>query len=410
MSKVKKITVSNLKAVADLTADFNGCTAIITGGNDKGKSSFLKSLPDRLRGIKPEIILKEGENEGFAEWVLTTGERFLWKFDNKTKAGEKLTFISEKNISSSITKEISEMFFPKTFDIDVFLNSTPKAQKKILQEVVGLDFTDVEQRFKDAYEDRTYVNKVYAQARAKEIKKVMGAPDKEVDVMPIQEEISSIKAYNEKIEYVLRGITDKEQQAKALEEEVKKLEAEVKAKVENISNLQKDIESGITWMSKNRPKKKEDKEALEEKLKKALEANLDVRHNLEVIKISEEIKEARVKAEKADELVKSIEQEKLDMIKKAELPDGFDFTEDGITYKGHALSKDQLSSSSIYIASLKLASMNLGQVRTLHFDASYLDRNSLKDIEKWANENDLQLLIERPDFDGGEIEYHILEE
>lgn len=41
MSKVKRITVSNLKAVSELTADFNGCTAIITGGNNKGKTSFL---------------------------------------------------------------------------------------------------------------------------------------------------------------------------------------------------------------------------------------------------------------------------------------------------------------------------------------------------------------------------------
>jgi hypothetical protein len=38
-----------------------------------------------------------------------------------------------------------------------------------------------------------------------------------------------------------------------------------------------------------------------------------------------------------------------------------------------------------------------------------LDKNSLLEIEKWAVENDLQLLIERPDFDGGEIEYQILE-
>ena len=66
MSKVKRITVSNLKAVSELTADFNGCTAIITGGNNKGKTSFLRSLPDRLRQQKPDKILKEGEVEGFA--------------------------------------------------------------------------------------------------------------------------------------------------------------------------------------------------------------------------------------------------------------------------------------------------------------------------------------------------------
>jgi len=126
MSKIKKITVSNLKAVSALTADFNGCTAIITGGNNKGKSSFLKSLPERLRGNKPEMILKQNEKEGFAEWELTTGEKFLWEFNTKK---EKLTFISKRNIKSAISKDLSTHYFPAVFDVDEFLNSTPAKQK-----------------------------------------------------------------------------------------------------------------------------------------------------------------------------------------------------------------------------------------------------------------------------------------
>lgn len=72
------------------------------------------------------------------------------------------------------------------------------------------------------------------------------------------------------------------------------------------------------------------------------------------------------------------------------------------------LDKNAQSSSAIYIAALKLASMKIGKVRTLHFDASYLDKNSLNQIEEWANENDLQLLIERPDFDAGDITYKVI--
>ena len=53
--------------------------------------------------------------------------------------------------------------------------------------------------------------------------------------------------------------------------------------------------------------------------------------------------------------------------------------------------------------------MNVGEVRTLFFDASYLDKNSLAEIQQWANSEDLQLLIERPDFDGGEITYQLTE-
>lgn len=90
------------------------------------------------------------------------------------------------------------------------------------------------------------------------------------------------------------------------------------------------------------------------------------------------------------------------------MPEGFGFTDEGITYNGFAFNKDQLSSSEIYISALKLAACGLGEVKTLHFDASFLDKNSLAEIEKWATENDLQLLIERPDFEAGEIEYHLI--
>src|SRR5690242_4501012 len=104
VTKVKQITVSNLKALSDLSIDFNGATAIITGKNNSGKSSFLRSLPDRIRGIKPDVILKFGEHEGYAEWELTTGEKFIWTFDISGR--ERLSFISSDNIKTSVTKEI----------------------------------------------------------------------------------------------------------------------------------------------------------------------------------------------------------------------------------------------------------------------------------------------------------------
>jgi predicted ATP-dependent endonuclease of OLD family len=58
MTKIKTITVHNLKAIKDLTVDFNGCTAIITGGNNKGKTSFLRGVIDRLKGLAPDMIVQ----------------------------------------------------------------------------------------------------------------------------------------------------------------------------------------------------------------------------------------------------------------------------------------------------------------------------------------------------------------
>jgi hypothetical protein len=62
----------------------------------------------------------------------------------------------------------------------------------------------------------------------------------------------------------------------------------------------------------------------------------------------------------------------------------------------------------LYIAGLKLASMNLGELKTVHFEASALDKKSLEEVERFANQIGLQLLIERPDYNGGEISYQLI--
>lgn len=405
MSKVKKITVSNLKAVSALTADFNGCTAIITGGNNKGKSSFLKSLPERLRGNKPEIILKKGEIEGFAEWELTTGEKFIWNFDGKK---ERLTFISERNIKQSLTKDLSNYYFPPVFDVDEFLQAAPKKQKETLQKLSGIDFTEIDLIYKAAYEERTWANKRLAEEKAK---LVQLEPYAKLEVVPteaLEKELASIDAHNQLRKNKSDLIIQKSNAVNENEEEIASLKARIKAIEQKNSVLNSELLELDVWMYDEANQLKTNAEELKEKIVKIKLENKQAEENLKAIEQKKLYDRYVLEAATCDKQVKRIEQEKLEVIKNASMPDGFGFDEEGITYNGFPFNKDGLSSSSVYIAALKLAAIGLGEVKTLHFDASYLDKNSLAEIEKWANENDLQLLIERPDFDGGEIEYQLI--
>lgn len=405
MAKVKKITVSNLKAVSALSVDFNGCTAIITGGNNKGKSSFLRSLPERLRGNKPDLVLKQGEKEGSAEWELTSGEKFIWTFDGKK---EKLTFVSERNIPQSVTKEISKMYFPSVFDVDAFLNSMPAKQKKTLQELTGIDFSEIDAQYKSAYDERTYANKKLSEAKAR---LVFYDPKAATEITPTDEleaELHGIDAHNLRFENVEMQCKQREEKKADNLKELARLEDEIKTIKEANKALDGEIIKGNIWMEDEKNAKKTNAEELKEKIAAIKEANVSIEENLKAKELQEAHDKAAEEAKQADEEVKRIEAEKLEVIKNASMPDGFGFSEDGITYNGLEFNKDQLSSSAIYIAALKLAALGLGEVKTLHFDASFLDKNSLKEIEKWANDNDLQLLIERPDFDGGEIEYQLV--
>ena len=409
MSKIKKITVSNLKAVSALSVDFNGCTAIITGGNNKGKSSFLKSLPERLRGNKPDLVLKHGEKDGFSELELTTGEKFLWNFDGKK---EKLTFISERNIKSSVTKDLTSYYFPPVFDVDAFLNSTPSKQRAVLQKLTGIDFTEIDLKYKEAYENRGYANKRASEEKvlfdSVSIDKLLSAELKPTD--KIKAEISGIDSHNFRHLTKIEFMKAKQQTVDYNQKEINELKKKIKEFEQINATANGEIFELDAWLdeSENQPKGKEEIELLNRSLELIEDENKLIEQNNRAIKIEKSYNKSVDDAYAANDEVKAIEQEKADVIKNASMPDGFGFNDDGITYNGFAFNKDTLSSSGIYIAALKLAAIGLGEVKTLHFDASYLDKNSLSEIELWANENDLQLLIERPDFEGGEIEYQIL--
>lgn len=398
MTKVKTITVSNLKAVSALTADFNGMTAIVTGGNNKGKSSFLRSLPERLRGNKNDLILKHGEKDGRAEWELTSGEKFLWEFSN---GKEKLTYISERNIQSKITKEISNHYFPPVFDVDKFLADTPQKQSKTLQALSGIDFTEVDKLYKEAYENRTYANKAAADAKAKVVFYDPKAPTELQSTEALEQELNGIEAHNLRYNGIAEKVAEKREQGKAIEAQIKELQTK-------LETLKADVVKGQEWMDNAANKPKTNATELQQQIQAIRTANAAIAENKRAKELQDAYEARTKEATEADAEVKRIEAIKEETIRMAKLPDGFGFNDDGVTYNGLPFSKDNLSSSALVIGALKLASSQLGEVKTLYFDASYLDKNSLQEIEAYANSQDLQLLIERPDYDGGEIRYEII--
>lgn len=398
MTKVKTITVSNLKAVSELTADFNGMTAIITGGNNKGKSSFLRSLPERLRGNKNDLILKHGEKDGKAEWELTTGEKFIWEF---SEGKEKLTYVSERNIPSKVTKEISNTYFPPVFDVDKFLADTPQKQSKTLQALSGIDFTEVDKLYKEAYENRTYANKLAADAKAKVVFYDPKAPTDEQSTEALEQELNGIEAHNLRYGGIAEKVAEKREQGKEIEAQIKELQAK-------LETLKAEVVKGQEWMDNAANKPKTNATELQQKIQSIRNANAQIQENKLAKELQDAFDKATEQAKEADAEVKRIEAIKEETIRMAKLPEGFGFDDDGVTYNGLPFSKDNLSSSALVIGALKLASSQLGEVKTLYFDASYLDKNSLQEIESYANSQDLQLLIERPDYDGGEIRYEII--
>lgn len=423
MSKIQKIKISNFKSIEDFEAEFKGCTAIITGGNNKGKTSFLKGIPDRIRFIRPDVMVKKGAKEGRGEMTLTTGEKFIWDFDDEGK--DKLILITDE-ARQSVSKELGKQFFPPVFDIDKFLQSSPKEQVKQLQAIVGIDFTEIDERYRKAYDTRTERNReaeIYHVKLEKMIKVPFVAPvdlseligKKDAEKQRLNSIYLEIKAVNQK----LRDVFNKER------ESIQKKTDSLNECMGALGVLQKHGYSGdalqfVSDLRKDIPELKEPNyieempdrsslDAIDAQIITASETNSEAKKYEEYINHKKATESAKGAAEDSDQLVKNIESERKKMIESAKFPEGISITPSGIEVDNLPLDKTQISTSKLYCAALRIASMNLGEVKTLYFDASFLDRNTLSEIQTWADSQDLQLLIERPDFDGGEIKYEIIE-
>jgi len=424
MAKIQTIKISNFKAITDLEANFNGCTAIITGGNNKGKTSFLKGIVDRIRFVRPDVMVKKGEQEGRGELVLDSGEKFLWEFDNAGK--DKLTYITNQG-RKSVTKDLGYQFFPPVFDIDKFLQSSPKEQVKQLQAIVGVDFTSIDSRYQKAYDIRTERNREAEIYRVKLDKMMKAEKVEEIDVTKLkaakEEEKNKLNALyleNKKANDVKRKEYTDLKNAVSLDLiKIDKLNEAYEMFVANgykgneISKFIKDKLSSLpkveepTYIEEIPDRTKLDK--IESDLLAASETNALAQKYQEYIDYKAEKEAAEEKADQADTEVKAIEAERKSMIESVKFPEGIAIDHTGITVDGLPLDRNQISTSKLYCSALRIASMNLGEVRTLYFDASFLDKITLGEIQTWANENDLQLLIERPDFDGGDIKYELIE-
>ena len=391
MSKVERIYLKNIKAIVEQEINLHGCSALITAGNNKGKTTLLTALPQRLLSKKPSKVLHNDEKEGIAEFELTTGEKFLWELkDGK----EKLTFITSEGLQKTCVKEISRRYFSMPFDIDKFLNQSPKEQSKALQKLVGVDFDDLDAKFNKAYEERAFLKRRLEESKAQDLKYDDRIPLEKIDISALQKSYAETVQHNEEIRSVKSRIA-------SIEHEIE----ELRRKAIILKSEQSSLEEELSILGES--KAIEDMQA---NMDEAISKNNYIDNNIRAKEHQNKIERHKSEVEKIEGEVKRIEALKLERLKSVKLPDGVSISDEGLLVDGFEFNKHQLSLSKIYITALKIGALGLGEVKMQFFDAAPLDKVSLLEIEKWASENDLQLLIEKPDFDGGEITYEIIKD
>lgn len=405
--KIIQLKGENVKRIKAISITPNDNVTVISGANGNGKTSVLDIIWLALKGSEamrenPRVV-RAGEESGNVE--LDLGEFVVKRvfsasggstLEVRTKDGAK--FPSPQAMLDKLIGSIS-------LDPLAFVNYDKNKQMNLLLEMTNLTdaLSHKDKEMKDTYSERTFINR----QMEKEL-----AVLHEMELMDIPE----LPEGQTKIDTASLREKMKEAEAKAKEsaERQKKIEiaeANLNTALSRVVEIRKQLESAESHVSycealvsslKNdgfSPPEINTSEIIEQ-----LNSADLVNSTLDIIERYERQRETvdtfRTKSNELTEKLEILRQEKQEAIESAKYPlEGLGFSDDGIVYNG--IPFVQLSSAEKLKISIAMAINLQPKLKVIRItDGSLLDSKSMAIVEEMAQQNDMQVFIERVDESG----------
>ena len=377
---VTKLSVSNvlrLNAI-EITPDPDGNLIIIGGENEQGKTSVLDSIFWAMGGRKAKHSqpLKRGAKKGFSTVELDNGIVVTKTINSKGNITLKVEGQegSPQRILDNLTGQL-------TFDPLAFSAMEGVKQKKVLTEILGLDFTELDEKRKQKYNERTEVNRdmkrLEAELEGLEFKP--SAPKEEVSVSRLMEELDRVQQLKNNHSNLSSEIERIKLQYKKLineAEELKIVGKELQVQLKELPELvdEKDIQNQIT---------------------NAETINNQISDNIQYKEVETKLGNETSHSDDLSLGIEAIDHKKEKALSSAKFPiPELSFDEDGVLYKSIPFSQCS-SAESLRVSVAMGIAMNPELKVLLIRDGSLLDDKNLAMIAKMAEESDCQVWLER---------------
>jgi len=387
--ELKSSNIKRLKAI-ELHIDEKQNLILITGKNAQGKSSVLDSIWYALGGKKAaqDKPIRDGEEKGEIELTLKSEKGNYVVKRTFTDKGSYLSVSNTEGAKYSNPQELLDYIVGSlSFDPLEFSRMDAKKQVAELTKIVGLDFTDLDNKKKELTEERLLVGR--------EQKSLATFSD---------EDVKFSEEYSKKNEVSV---------------------SELSAKLEKETNIHRDYETAIKKISLNdteiaemkaritmledesaKLRKIKDTEEDLDKLRSSISdvdgENNKIRKAKDIVSSIAKFKEKGVEYHNLTEEIKKIDAEKTNKLAKAKMPiDGLSWNEEGVLYNG--IPYNQISSAEQLRVSMAIAMSSNPKLRMLQIrDGSLLDKDNLKVIDEMTKGKDFQAFVEKVD-DSGKI-------
>lgn len=401
--RIHSIKVENYKGVRLIFVDLDdkGNYVPVTGNNGAGKSSFLDAAAFGLAGAKWKVEkpIRLGEKKAIIEVTLDDG--MLVRRTITPSGSPRLEIICpdgtpyrgepQKFLESIIGRISFDPFEYARLSVD---EKGRKKQVDMLLIAVGKDeeAKQLDADIKRVYEERRIANSDVdrAQGVLNGIAVVPhGTPDAEVDVARLSEELEGLIAGNRESEDLQREVDANKREAERLQSEIDRLNLELEAVKKTGNELfMKQLEVG-------QPANIEPQcEVLRGKIRDAGATNKIVQQKRSRSEKAKVLAELQVIARDKDDLLTNLRAKKEDLLKGCDLPiEGLTISDDGLMLNGVPF--DQIATSQkIRISTALSHAINPKFPVMFIRDASLLDADSRRWFKDYADEHDLQMLVE----------------
>lgn len=433
---ITNLIVKHIKGAIYVEVQPDDPAVVIAGNNHQGKSSTLRGIEFLLRGKRsfPRDIVTTGEDEGSIMATLDDGSTLYREIqaDGSTKFWMKDQAGRVIHRSQEILDTMYELV---ALDVQKPMQKNPMEQAKILREVVGVDFSELDARRKELYDERAVAGRDVT-ARKGQIDLLpfhAGVPEQEQSTSELSEKLNAAHAVNnanaekrrkledlksafiskrEATELARQRLVDHEAKITSQNESIAQLEAALEAARTHLTTLeggtaalQTSIDEALTvqeaaakegseYAASIAALEDEDVSAIELEIKALDDTNRKVRENANRRTLEEQYESDKEAYKQLTEQIEAIDTEKAKLLADAPWPiEGLSFSEDGITYRGRLL--DECSDSEKIITWFSIALAKDPAIKVFLFrEAVFLDTDTREQIRAMAQDKGAQVWFE----------------
>jgi len=405
--KIVKLEAQNVKRLKAVEITPSGSTVIIGGRNGQGKTSVIDSIAYALggKGAVCERPVRDGQDK--ARVVCQLDDMIVTRTFTADGGGT-LTVTSADGKARFATpqKMLDALVGRLTFDPLAFLRMKPTDQLATLKELVGLDFSPLEQQRKSLYEQRTQTNRdiKHQESALAGLAQHADAPAEEVSIRSLVEKLDAANAVNQAKRSAWTQAMDCEQIEQSIVEKVQHAEGQIAQWQKVLADRKAQLDAHRQKTAALKQQAEAMPEAETEPIRQAIESaetvNQKVRENRARANVAKRLEDLRAEAGRYTAEMERIDKAKAEALAAAKFPiAGLAFGDSGVTFNGCPF--EQCSSAEqLRVSFAMCVAMNPKLRVALIRDASLLDDDAMKLVAELAAANDFQVWLEVVRTDG----------